>query len=102
MSLAASMNATAFRPTNTLQARRNQPRLGRTHLSVHAVTNWLLEPKQKENKRGQFLDLTEAVASKSVAYVKSGGGGDFVRSSSLHVPSSANDLTKRCQSPGVT
>ena len=43
---------------------------------MHAVTNWMLEPKQ--NGKLKTFDLTEAVADKATATVKSGGGGDFV------------------------
>ena len=43
-------------------------------MSVHAVTNWILEPK----KGGKSVNLTESIAKKTTAYVKS-SGGDFVR-----------------------
>ena len=71
------MSTITFKPTFRPQTRQiSAPRLGRTHLSVHAVTNWILEPK----KGGQSVNLTESIAKKQTAYVKS-GGGDFVRPS---------------------
>lgn len=69
------MSTVTFKPSFRLQTRQiSRPRQGRTQLNVHAVTNWILEPK----KGGKTIDLTESIAKKSTAYVKS-SGGDFVR-----------------------
>ena len=68
--------SSTFRPSTTIQARRaSQPRrVGRVALKTVAVTNWQLEPK---GGKGQFVDLTESIADKATATVKS-SGGDFV------------------------
>ena len=77
MSSATLLKSVSFRPSVNIQRKPvTQKRLGRTQLGIHAVTNWQLEPK-KGNAKGQFVDLTESIAEKSTATVKS-GGGDFV------------------------
>ena len=79
MSSATILRSVTFRPSVNIQPKRatQAKRVGRTHLGVHAVTNWQLEPKKPGNSKGQFVDLTESIADKATASVKS-GGGDFV------------------------
>lgn len=79
MSSATILRSVTFRPNVNIQHKRvsQTKRVGRTQLGVHAVTNWQLEPKKQGNSKGQFVDLTESIADKATATVKS-GGGDFV------------------------
>ena len=81
MSSATLLKSVTFRPNVNIQTRRtSQPkRISRTRLGIHAVTNWQLEPKKPGNKKGEFVDLTESIADKATASVKS-SGGDFVGS----------------------
>jgi len=74
MSSATMLKSSTFRPATTVQSRRtSQPRrVG--PLRIVAVTNWQLEPK---GGKASFMDLTESIAGKSTATVKS-SGGDFV------------------------
>ncbi len=77
MSSLSMIKGSTFRPATTVSRRASQPRrIGRGQLVTVNVTNWQLEPK---GGKATFLDLTESIAGKSTATVKS-SGGDFVRS----------------------